>query len=73
MCAFKHCHTLLEKNEALPLDVAVREAFDAFVTQPEASMPDDWVGREKIFHNSILKVDSPNYVEHHLCLSKNNF
>ena len=38
--AFKRWHTLLEKYEAPPLDVAVKETLDAFVTQRKASMPE---------------------------------
>ena len=39
----------LEQYDPLPLDVAVREALDAFVTQPEASMPDIWYLCKKIW------------------------
>ena len=40
--AFKRWHTLLEQYEAPPLDVALKEALDAFVTQRKGSMPDGW-------------------------------
>ena len=40
--AFKRWHVLLEQYEAPPLDVAVKEALDAFVTQRKGSMLDAW-------------------------------
>ena len=49
LCALKRWHTFLEQYDPLPLDVAVREALDAFVTQPEASMPDIWYLCKKIW------------------------
>ena len=40
--AFKRRHFLLEQYEAPPLDVAVKEALDAFVPQRKGSMLDAW-------------------------------
>ena len=40
--AFKRWHALLEQYEEPPLDIAVKEALDAFVTQRKESMPDAW-------------------------------
>ena len=38
-CSFKRWHTFYEHCDAPSLDVGVREALDAFVTQQEALMP----------------------------------
>ncbi len=40
--AFKRWHVLLKQYEAPLLDVAVKEALDAFVTQRKGSMPNAW-------------------------------
>ena len=36
---FKRWHVLLEQYEAPPLDIAEKEALDAFVTQRKELMP----------------------------------
>ena len=40
--AFERWHVLLEQYEAPPLNVTVKEALGAFVTQRKGSMPDAW-------------------------------
>ena len=40
--AFERRHVLLEQYGAPPLNVTVKEALGAFVTQRKGSMPDAW-------------------------------